>query len=113
LRLRNDAGDYRRFIDIARYQGPALPAALTDPVVEALGDPDRTPRSWRISCAEGRFEFQALAVERIEERAALYEPLHRPFRLSTSDRLALRVLLWLLRLPGGTGLLRRWHARRR
>ena len=112
LRFRNDAGDRRRFIDIARYQGPALPAALTDPVVEALRDPDRAPRSWRISCAEGRFEFRALAVEQLEECPALYEPLHRPFRLGTSDRLAVRVLLWLLRLPGGAGLLRRWHAHR-
>ena len=113
LRFRNDAGDRRRLLDIARYQGPELPAALTNPVVEGLGDSDRTPRSWRISCAEGRFEFQALAVETIEECPALYEPLHRPFRLSTADRLAVRVLLWLLRLPGGAGLLRRWHAHRR
>jgi hypothetical protein len=113
LRFRNDAGDRRRFLDIARYQGPELPAALTDPVVETLGDSDRAPRSWRIRCAEGRFEFRALAVEQIEECPALYEPLHRPFRLSTSDRLAVRILLWLLRLPGGAALLRRWHAHRR
>jgi hypothetical protein len=113
LRYRNDAGDRRRFLDIARYQGPELPAALTDPVVETLGDPDRAPRSWCIRCAEGRFEFRALAVEQIEECQALYEPLHRPFRLSRSDRLAVRILLWLLRLPGGAALLRRWHAHRR
>ena len=113
LRLRSDAGDRRRFMDIARDQGPVFPAALTDPVVESLDDPDRAPRSWRINCAEGRFEFRALAVEQLEECPALYESLHRPFRLSTPDRLALRVLFWLLRLPVGAGLLRRWHAHRR
>jgi hypothetical protein len=113
LLFRNEAGDRRRSLVIARYQGPELPTALTDPVVEALDDIDRTPRSWRITCAEGRFEFQALAVEQLEECPALYEPLHQAFRLSTSDRLAVRVLLWLLRLPGGTALLRRWHAQRR
>ncbi len=112
LRFRNDAGDRRRFLDIAQYQGPELPAVLTNPVIEALGDPGRAARSWRIRCVEGRFEFQALAVEQIEECQDLYEALHRSFRLSTSDRLAVRVLLRLLRLPGGAGLLRRWHAHR-
>jgi hypothetical protein len=100
-------------LDIVRYQGAPLPAVLTDPLVEVLGDSGPAPRSWRISCGEGRFEFRALAVEQIEECPALYEPLHRPFRLSTADRLAVKALLWLLRLPGGAALLRRWHAHRR
>ena len=111
-RYRSDAGDRRRLLDIARYQGPGLPEALTDPIVEVVGEPGQVPRSWRISCAEGRFEFGALAVEMIEECPALYESLHRPFRLSTADRLAMRVLLWLLRVPGGAWLLRRWHVHR-
>lgn len=113
LRFRNDAGDRRRSLVIARYQGPALPATLTEPVVEALGAPGLATRSWRISCTEGQFEFQAHAVEQLEECPALYEPLHQTFRLSTSDRVAVKVLLWLLRLPGGAELLRRWHAHRR
>ena len=112
LRFRSDSGDHRRMLVIAHYQGPELPATLTGPIVEAVGDPDRAPRGWRITCAEGRYEFRAHAVEQLEECPALYEPLHRPFRLSTSDRLAVRVLLWLLRLPGGAALLRRWHAHR-
>lgn len=46
------------------------------------------------------------------ERPDLYQELHRPFALRTGDRLAARVLLALLRLPGGARLLRAWHARR-
>jgi hypothetical protein len=112
LRFRNAADGRRRLMDISGYQGQALPAALTDPLVEILGDSEGQLRSWRMTCAEGRFKFQAQSVENIEECPALYEPLHQSFRLSTSDRLAVRVLLWFLRLPGGAGLLRRWHAHR-
>jgi len=39
--------------------------------------------------------------------------MHRTFALRTSDRIAVRILLWLLRLPGGARLLRRWHVKRR
>ena len=112
LRFRNDAGDHRRTLVIARYQGPELPATLTGPAVEAAGDSGRMPQGWRLTCAEGRYEFRAQAVELLDECPSLYEPLHRSFRLSRSDRLAVRALLWLLRLPGGAGLLRRWHAHR-
>lgn len=48
----------------------------------------------------------------IEERPELYEHLHRPFALRGGERLVARLLLALLRLPGGAGLLRRWHAGR-
>lgn len=112
LRFLSDSGGRRRTVVIARYQGPELPATLTGPAVETVGHAGRMPQSWRISCAEGRFEFQARAVELLDECPALYEPLHRSFRLSGSDRLAVRVLLWMLRLPGGAALLRRWHAHR-
>lgn len=112
MRFRNGGGDRERFLDISGLQGVVLPAVLTDPGLEAIGDPERSPRSWRIQSIEGRFEFQALAVQMIEECPALYAPLHQPFSLSTADRLAVRILLWLLRLPGGAGLLRRWHAHR-
>jgi hypothetical protein len=112
LRYRNAAGNRRRWLIISRYQGTELPGALTNPVVDAVGDPDQAPRAWRLQCTEGRFEFRAFAVEQLEEFQALYESLHRPFRLSATDRLAVRVLLWLLRIPGGAALLRRWHAHR-
>ena len=42
----------------------------------------------------------------------LYAELHRPFALGRGERLAARVLLALLRLPGGAAFLRRWHANR-
>ena len=112
LRFRNESGDRRRFLDISGLHGLVLPAVLTDPVVESLGEPDRSLRGWRIRSIEGNFEFQALAVQMNEECPALYEPLHRPFSLGALDRLAVKVLLWLLRLPGGATLLRRWHAHR-
>lgn len=48
----------------------------------------------------------------IVARPDLYAEMHRPFALGRGERLAARVLLALLRLPGGAGLLRRWHARR-
>ncbi len=48
----------------------------------------------------------------IAARPDLYAELHRPFSLGRGARLAARILLALLRLPGGAGLLRRWHARR-
>ena len=46
------------------------------------------------------------------ERPDLYAELHRPFALRRGERLAARLLLALLRLPGGARLLRAWHARR-
>lgn len=49
---------------------------------------------------------------RIVERPELFATLHRPFALGRSERIAARLLLTLLRLPGGAGLLLRWHARR-
>jgi hypothetical protein len=51
-------------------------------------------------------EFQIVA------RPDLYAELHRPFSLGRGERLVARILLALLRLPGGAGVLRRWHARR-
>jgi hypothetical protein len=113
LVLRADAGDRTQYLVISRYQGPMLPATLTDPVVGPLGEAGPPPRAWRLTSAEGQFEFHALAIDAIDEWPALYQPLHRPFALRSWDRLAVRVLLWLLRLPGGAALLRRWHANRR
>ncbi|MGQ0430390.1 MAG: hypothetical protein ACT4UQ_10700 [Gammaproteobacteria bacterium] len=98
----------RRRIVVAGYEGPALPASLRDPVIDA----GAAAGQWRLSAAEGTFGFHARTIDRIDERPRLYEPLHLPFALSGTDRAAVRVLLWLLRLPGGARLLRRWHAGR-
>jgi hypothetical protein len=46
------------------------------------------------------------------ERPDLYTELHRPFALRTGERVAARLLLALLRMPGGARILRAWHARR-
>jgi hypothetical protein len=54
----------------------------------------------------------ASADFQIVERPELFALLHRPFELARGERLAARMLLALLRLPGGAGLLLRWHARR-
>lgn len=113
LVLRCDSGDRTRYWVIAQYQGPELPATLIDPVIEARGDDGPGRRAWRLTSAEGRFDFRARAVDRLEECAALYAPLHRPFVLRAPDRLVVRVLMWLLRLPAGARWMRRWHANRR
>ena len=54
----------------------------------------------------------ASAEFQIVERPGLFATLHRPFELGRGERIAARVLLALLRLPGGASLLLRWHARR-
>jgi len=106
LLLESATADGRQRIVISEYRGPALPATLGDPVLA----PGRGEGEWILTAAEGRYDFRARSVDRIDERPALLEPLHRPFALSAGDRIAVRLLLWLLRLPGGARLLRRWHA---
>ena len=113
LVLRAASDDRPRYLVIARFRGPALPATLTNPAVAAVGEAGDPMSAWRLTSVEGQFEFRARTVEFIEECPSLYEPLHRPFALRRRDRLAVRVLLRLLRLPGGAIWLRRWHARRR
>jgi hypothetical protein len=110
LWLRGEGDDRITHIAASGYQGPPLPESLTHPVLQKKEGAG--PRSWEMNSDQGRFEFESAAVERIEARPALYAGLHRPFALSTTDRVAVRLLLALLRLPGGAGLLRRWHARR-
>ena len=106
--LRGAGEDSGELIVIAGYAGAKLPERLTGARLE----PDAAAGRWRLTASEGRFEFGARAVDRFRLRPALYEPLHRSFALSTGDRVAVRVLLCLLRLPGGARLMRRWHARR-
>ena len=89
------------------FEGPELPDSITDPRFD-----EGAHGHWLLRCHEGSFEFRAGAVQQLEEWPSLYEPLHRRFALSMGDRLAVRVLLGLLRLPGGSRLLRLWHSRR-
>jgi hypothetical protein len=73
------------------------------------------PRVERRTEANGDAELVvhgARAVEHVALRPSLFRELHRPFALGAGERLAARVLLALLRLPGGAKLLRAWHARR-
>jgi hypothetical protein len=105
--LRRGGGESEELIAISAFRGPALPDALTDPRIVPQG-----ADSWRIE-SEGRsVDFTARAVDAIEVRPALYAELHRAFALGRGERLAARLLLALLRLPGGARLLRRWHAGR-
>ncbi len=52
------------------------------------------------------------APPRHEPRPELYGPLLARFQPSAGERWVGRLLLALLRLPGTSGLLRAWHARR-
>ncbi len=99
-------------IVIAGFHGEPLPDRLTDPQF-AAGEPaagSGTP--WRVTSIEGSFKFRARSVDRIHFRPSLYRPMHRAFELSATDRIAVRVLLSLLRFPGGARLLRWWQSRR-
>lgn len=107
--LRGQATRGSRLILIAGYDGPELPERLTDVVVEPA---DSGEQAWCLRCAEGEFRFRASAVERLEGRPDLWEPLHRPFALRPGERRMALLLLALLRLPGGAWLLRRWHGSR-
>src|SRR5262245_43048434 len=89
------------------YQGAEPPPALTRPRLEL-----RNATDWRVAAEEGSYEFSARAVDVIALRPGLFAMLHRPFALTSRERLAARCLLALLRLPGGARLLRNWHAKR-
>lgn len=104
LVLRGRSAEGPELIVIAGYRGPALPNALTHPALTSAGD-DR----WRLTAAEGAFDFTARGVDRIALRPALFEPMHARFALSRADRVAVRVLLRMLRFPGGTRILRWWQ----
>jgi hypothetical protein len=109
LVLRRQSRDTVQWLVISGFQGPELPAQVTEPAIEPAPG---AAGGWHLSCAEGEFDFRARAVDRLAAQPALFAPLHRPFALTGADRLAVRILLWLLRLPGGARLLRHWHARR-
>jgi hypothetical protein len=105
--FRAEAPGRSEILVIGGYQGPALPAEIASPKVEP-----RATGGFQVISKQGVLDFDARAIDRIEMRPSLFDQLHRPFALGTGDRLAVRVLLALLRLPGGAKLLRLWHARR-
>ncbi len=107
--LRSVAGGPVRQFVIAGFQGTELPATLSAPVIEPeTGDSG----AWRLTAGDGAYRFRARAVDEFEVHPQLYESMHREFALKGTDRVAARLLLWLLRLPGGPRLLRFWHSRR-
>ena len=106
LVLRRDADRCAELIVIARFRGTPLPERMTRLELQPAGD------AWRLTCAEGVFDFHAHAVDHIELRPDVYTPMHARFALSAADRVAVRLLLWLLRFPGGARVLRWWQDRR-
>jgi hypothetical protein len=90
------------------YEGPPLPARLEAARLEPLA-----PGAWRLSGAQGQFDFHARGLELLEPKPDLFAELLAPFALGQRDRWLVGILLKLLRLPGGAWLLRRWHSRRR
>ena len=104
LVIRGATREGGELIVIAGYAGPALPESLTKPAIASTGT-DR----WRLTAAEGDYDFTATGVDRIALRPALFEPMHARFALSRADRIAVRVLLRMLRFPGGTRILRWWQ----
>jgi hypothetical protein len=106
--LRSAAAEGVQLIVIAGFRGPALPERVTRPEILGGG----AGHGWRLSAAEGVFDFHARAVDRVDCRAALYESLHAPFAPSVVDRAAMRLLLRALRLPGGARILRWWQSLR-
>jgi hypothetical protein len=105
--LRREDGSGEHLLVIAGYRGSALPDAIAHPRVTSLGG-----SRWSLDGDDRAIQFDARTVDEIEVRPALYSELHRRFAPGAGDRLAVRILLALLRLPGGAGLLRRWHARK-
>lgn len=104
LVLRGATAEGAELLVIAGYHGPELPDVLTRPTLAAAGA-DR----WRLTASEGAFDFSARAVDRIALLPALFGPMHARFALSRGDRIAVRVLLRMLRFPGGTRILRWWQ----
>jgi hypothetical protein len=106
--LRSEAAEGAQLIVISGFRGPALPERVTRPqILDAVAG-----HGWRLSSAEGVFDFHAHAVDRIDFRASLYEPLHARFVPSVVDRAAMRLLLRALRWPGGARVLRWWQSLR-
>jgi hypothetical protein len=112
LLLRRDADDGTEFIVISGYRGTPLPDCITRPEFNATGGAGNASSGWRLTCTEGEYAFHARAIDRIDLRPGLFEPMHAAFALSAADRIAVRLLLRALRFPGGARILRWWQSRR-
>jgi hypothetical protein len=104
-----EAGQPR--IVIAGHVGSRLPEMLHG--IELRPARESAPERWQLVCREGEFEFEARGIERLEALPRLFDPLLAGHTLGARDRVAVRILLKLLRLPGGAWLLRTWHGSRR
>ena len=100
-----------RLVVITGYRGPVLPRLIHDPRLQPAGE-TADPGAWRLGCREGEFTFSARSIEHHEALPQLFDPLLAGFALRSRDRAVVRVLLRLLRLPGGAWLMRAWHASR-
>jgi len=103
-------GSAPRFV-LAACIGASLPGTVHDPHLEPV-DTARGGQRWRLACREGEFDLDVRGVEVLESHPQLFDATLASFSLKSRDRLAVRWLLGLLRLPGGARLLRAWHARR-
>jgi hypothetical protein len=83
----------------SRMPGDAIAAPRVERRIEPNGDAELVVHGAR-------------AIDHVALRPSLFHALHRPFALGAGERIAVRGLLALLRLPGGARLLRAWHARR-
>jgi len=108
--FRSECGADGDSIIVSRCLRGELPEVLVDPRFErSAGAP---AARWLLATAGATYEFEAAEVTLLRPRPQLLAPLVAPFSLRPRDRRVLRVLLWLLRLPGGARALRAWHARR-
>lgn len=89
----------------------ALPAVIHAPRLAPIADAGGRARV-RLVCREGEFEVTARGFEVLESPPGFYDESLAPFTLRARDRTVVGWLLRLLRLPGGTWLLRAWHTRR-
>jgi len=93
---------------LENWSGPLPPARLSHLVVYLRGTDD-----CQLQSSEGHFSGRVSGYQLITQATVLLEPLSRPFQLRPFSRSVALALLKLLRLPGGSTLLRAWHERRR
>lgn len=97
-------------ISLHGYRGNALPGRLTDPVIEMLS---HAGRLYRLTAGGVRIEFQARSVLAHEPAGSVLAPVLQPFALRPRQRLAVTLVLRLLRFRFGGALLAAWHSSRR
>lgn len=93
---------------LENWVGPRPPERLTQVSVWLDGQ-----GACELRAVEGRYVGRISGCQVLEAAPALLEPLVQPFALGPLSRRIALILLTLLRLPGGSALLRAWHERRR